>query len=221
MERVIIVEDEEKIRHELQLFLERNGYEVVAIEDFNNLVSAILECHGDLVLLDINLPLNDGMHICKELRKVSSVPIMMLTSRISELDELISLNNGADQYITKPYNMQVLLARIRGLLRRNHQGYHETMDCGYFFLHTTTHTVEANGVVVELTNNEYKILECLAQNRGKIVPRESLMNFLWDSDVFVDDNTLNVNIGRLRHRLMEIDAGDCIETKRGVGYLLK
>lgn len=192
MEKIIVIEDEEKIRNELVLFLERNGYEVVYFEDFTDIVQKILDAVGDLVLLDINLPHQDGMYICKEVRKVSDIPMMMVTSRMSELDELISLNNGADQYITKPYNMQILLARIHGLIKCNKKNYHETISCGAFALNIATRMIETKDKKIELTNNEYKILECLALNRGKIVQRDDLMNFLWDSEVFVDDNDVSI-----------------------------
>lgn len=180
MSKILIVEDDEKLSKELKIFLDKNGYDSVILQKFDNAVEDILEENADLILLDINLPYTDGEYICKEIRKTSDVPIIMVTSRDNEIDELLSLNYGADQYVTKPFNIQI-----------------------------------------ELTKNELKILHYLVLNQGKIVSREDIMNYLWESENFIDDNTLTVNMTRLRGKLEELGIKDSIETKRGQGYILK
>ena len=223
MYKILIVEDDEKLRNELKIFLERNGFNAVIMDNFKNIVQDILNLKADLILLDINLPYVDGEFICKEIRKVSNIPIIMVTSRDSELDELISLNYGADQYVTKPYNIQILLAKINALLRRSKETdtNQNKIDCNEFILNISKSLLEKDDVKIELTKNEMKILHYLVMKRGCIVSREEIMDYLWDSQSFIDDNTLTVNIKRLRNKLEEIDLKDVIETKRGQGYLLK
>lgn len=223
MDKILIVEDDEKLRVELEKFLNNNGYNISTISKFDNITEDILNKNADLVLLDINLPGADGEYLCKEIRKTSNVPIIMITCRDNELDELISLNNGADQYVTKPYNLQILLAKISGLLKRNQRTdmKQNKIDFKDFILDVSKSVIEANNKQVELTKNEFKILHFLTLNRGKIVPREDIMEYLWDSEAFIDDNTLTVNIKRLRSKLEELNLQDLIETRRGQGYILK
>ena len=222
MDKILIVEDDEKLREELKIFLDRNGYDTVILDKFDNPVEDILKINPNLVLLDINLPYFDGEYICKELRKKSNVPIIMLTSRDNEIDELISLNYGADQYVTKPYNIQILLAKINGLLKRskNSDATQTLIDCKEFVLDISKSIIENGNNKIELTKNELKILHYLVMNRGKIVSRDEIMDYLWDSESFIDDNTLTVNIKRLRVKLEEFGVKDIIETKRGQGYIL-
>lgn len=222
MDKILIVEDDEKLREELKIFLDRNGYDTVILDKFDNPVEDILKINPNLVLLDINLPYFDGEYICKELRKKSNVPIIMLTSRDNEIDELISLNYGADQYVTKPYNIQILLAKINGLLKRskNSDATQTLIDCKEFVLDISKSIIENGNNKIELTKNELKILHYLVMNRGKIVSRDEIMDYLWDSESFIDDNTLTVNIKRLRVKLEELGVKDIIETKRGQGYIL-
>ena len=222
MDKILIVEDDEKLREELKIFLDRNGYDTVILDKFDNPVEDILKINPNLVLLDINLPFFDGEYICKELRKKSNVPIIMLTSRDNEIDELISLNYGADQYVTKPYNIQILLAKINGLLKRskNSDATQTLIDCREFVLDISKSIIENGNNKIELTKNELKILHYLVMNRGKIVSRDEIMDYLWDSESFIDDNTLTVNIKRLRVKLEELGVKDIIETKRGQGYIL-
>ena len=223
MQKILIVEDDEKLRNELEIFLNNNGYEVQALKEFNDTINRILKIDPDLLLLDINLPEADGEYICKELRKKSQMPIIIVTSRESEIDELLCINYGADHYITKPFNIQILLAKIGSLLRRtNNIGEtNEKIDAKDFILNTSKSTIEKEGKIVELTKNEYKILHFLVQNREKIVSREDIMECLWDSESFIDDNTLTVNITRLRNRLGELGLKEILETKRGQGHILK
>ena len=222
MSKILIVEDDEKLRSELEIFLKNNGYEVSSLKSFNNTINEILEINPNVVLLDINLPGADGEYICKEIRKQSNMGIIMVTSRESELDELISINYGADDYITKPYNIQILLAKIASLLRRtDSNAIKDKIDAKDFILNLSNSTIERSGKTIELTKNEYKILKYLIENRGKIVSREDIMECLWESESFIDDNTLSVNITRLRNKLEELDLKELIETKRGQGYILK
>ena len=223
MKKILIVEDDQKLRTELKIYLEKNGYEALTIEKFDNSIQDILDKKADLILLDINLPYLDGEYICKEIRKTSNVPIIMVTSRDSELDELISLNNGADQYVTKPYNLQILLAKIAGLLKRteNTAINQNKIDCREFILNISKSMIEKEEKQIELTKNELKILHFLVLRKGQIVSRDEIINYLWDSESFIDDNTLTVNMTRLRTKLEEIGLKDIIETKRGQGYILK
>jgi len=223
MEKILIVEDDKKIRKELEEFLNKHGYLTKGLEKFDNTIQDILDENADLVLLDINLPYTDGEFVCKEVRKTSNVPIIMVTSRDNEIDELMSLNYGADQYVTKPYNIQILLAKINGLLKRNKNDDKETqkIDCDGFLLNIAERVIEKDDKKIELTKNEYTILYYLAKNKGKVVSRDEIMDYLWESEEFIDDNTLSVNIKRLRGKLEELGLVDRIETRRGQGYLLK
>ena len=222
MPKILIIEDDEKLREELKIFLNKNGYKATTLTTFDNTIQDILQTNPDLILLDINLPNTDGEYICKEIRKQSNMPIIIVTSRDNELDELLSINNGADHYITKPFNIQILLAKIGSLLRRtNMQEVNDKIDAKDFILNTSNNTIEKDGKIIELTKNEYKILKYLVQNRGKIVSREDIMECLWESESFIDDNTLTVNITRLRNKLEELELKELLETKRGQGYILK
>lgn len=223
MQKILIIEDDEKLRNELETFLNKNGFVATSLKKFDNAVEDILNEKADLLLLDINLPYTDGEFICKEIRKISNVPIIMVTSRDSEMDELLSLNYGADQYVTKPYNIQILLAKIVGLLKRNQNAGNnpDKIDCGEFVLNTAGRIIEKEDNKVELTKNEYKILEYLVLHRQQVISRDEIMDYLWESEEFVDDNTLNVNIKRLRTKLEELGLIDQIETRREQGYLLK
>ena len=223
MQKILIVEDDEKLCNELKIFLHNNGYDAQTLKKFDHTIQDILKINPDLLLLDINLPNNDGEFICKEIRKVSSLPIIMVTSRDNELDELLSINYGADHYVTKPFNIQILLAKIASILRRTNLEINsqDKMDCKEFVLNLSKSTIEKGDRVIELTKNEFKILKYLAQNREKIVSREDIMECLWDSESFIDDNTLTVNITRLRNKLEELNLKELLETKRGQGYILK
>ena len=223
MSKILIIEDDEKLRKELEIFLNKNGYEATSLENFENPVKDAIEINSDLILLDINLPNIDGEYILREIRKVSNVPIIMITSKDNELDELISLNYGADQYVTKPFNLQILLAKIAGLLRRSKitDTNQNKIDCQDFILNVSKSMLERGNTQIELTKNELKILYFLVSKRGQIVSREEIINYLWESESFIDDNTLTVNMKRLRTKLEEVGLKDFIETRRGQGYLLK
>ncbi len=223
MQKILIVEDDKKIRKELETFLNKNGFIAKSLEKFDNTIQDILDEKSDLVLLDINLPYTDGEYVCKEIRKTSDVPIIMVTSRDNEIDELMSLYGGADQYVTKPYNIQILLAKINGLLKRNQKSEKgiQKINCNDFILNISERIIEKDSQKIELTKNEYSILYYLSINKGKIVSRDEIMDYLWESQEFIDDNTLSVNVKRLRDKLEELGLIDRIETRRGQGYLLK
>lgn len=222
MEKIIIIEDEAIIREELKNFLGRYGYEIVAPTSFDNVVEFIIQQNANLVLLDINLPVFDGYYICREVRKQSEVPIIIVTSRDSDMDELMSMNLGADDFVTKPYNTQILLARIAALLKRSGSTTANSSILTYknFQLNLSNATITYNEKEIELTKNEVKILSYLINRKGEIVSRELLMEYLWSTDYFVDDSTLTVNITRLRKKLEEIGIENVIETRRGLGYIM-
>lgn len=223
MQKILIVEDDKKLRKELETFLTKHGFVAKGLEKFDNTIQDILNENADLILLDINLPYTDGEYVCKEVRKTSDVPIIMVTSRDNEIDELMSLNYGADQYVTKPYNIQILLAKINGLLKRNKKSDKEMqeIDCDGFKLNIAERVIKKDDRKIELTKNEYTILYYLCINRGRIVSRDEIMDYLWESEEFIDDNTLSVNVKRLRGKLEELGLVDRIETRRGQGYILK
>ncbi|MCC5910728.1 MAG: response regulator transcription factor [Clostridiaceae bacterium] len=222
MEKIILIEDDKVIREELQNFLKRYGYIVNAPIDFNNIIGYIENENADLILLDINLPVFDGYYICREIRKISDIPIIIVTSRDSEVDELMSMNLGADDFITKPYNTDILLARIMNILKRTYGSLKTNNILSYkdINLDLSNATVKYKDKSLELTKNEVKILSYLINNKGSIVKRDSLMEYLWKSDYFVDDSTLTVNVNRLRKKLGEIGIEDIIETRRGLGYIM-
>ena len=220
--KIVIVEDNPGIREELSRFLERYGYETAVPDSFEGMPQNILELSPDLVLLDLNLPVYDGYYVCRELRKLSSVPVIVVTSRDSEMDELMSMNLGADDFVTKPYHSQILLARIGSVLRRAKGGEvrPEELSCRGLCLNLSRSSVSYGGKELELSKNEARILHCLMKEPERIHSREEIMEALWQTDCFVDDNTLTVNVTRLRKRLASIGAGEFISTKRGQGYLL-
>ncbi len=223
MEKILIVEDDEKLRNELEIFLTNNGYKVEILKEFDNTLENIIFMNPDLLLLDINLPGADGEFICKELRKKSNIPIIIVTSRDNEIDELLCINNGADHYITKPFNIHILLAKISSLLRRTNFSIEKSdvIDAKDFILNVHKCTIQNGDVVIDLTKNEFRILRYLVTNRDRIVSREEIMECLWDNNDFIGDSTLTVNMTRVRNKLEEIGLKELLETKRGQGYILK
>ena len=221
MSRIMIIEDNENLKKELIEFLSRYGYDSYGVEDYKNVVNIILNDKPDLVLLDINLPYYDGYFICREIRKNNNIPIIIVTSRDSDMDEIMSINLGADDFITKPYNTQVLLARIGSLLRRTAVGnVQDILEHKGLKLNINKGEVSYKDRSIDLSKNEFKILSCLIKNKETIVSREDLMDYLWNSDLFIDDNTLSVNVTRLRKKLDYLGFKNGIETKRGLGYIL-
>lgn len=219
--KIFIIEDDETLRLELVKFLSSYGYTCTFSDDFENIITHTLNDNADLILLDINLPYQDGYHICREIRKVSTVPIIVVTSRQTDMDEIMSMNLGADDFVTKPYNTQILLARISALLNRSQMNnVGEKIQKNGLCVLPTRSTILFDNKETDLTKNELRILTLLIRNAGRIVSRGELMDELWQSDVFIDDNTLTVNVNRLRSKLDEIGAHDYITTKRGQGYIV-
>ncbi len=221
MAKIFIIEDDVKIREELSTLLSKYNYECDVSDDFQNIIQVALNANPDLILLDVNLPYFDGYHICRSIRNVSAVPIIIVTSRDSEIDELMSMNLGADDFVTKPYNTQILLARISSVIRRtNKSDNNNLISHNDVTLDISKSIVSYNGQQVELTKNDMRILQLLMKNKGKIISRDEIMNELWQSDEFVDDNTLTVNINRLRKKLEDVGVSNYLLTKRGQGYMV-
>ncbi len=221
--KIMIIEDHDIIRHELSTLLTRYGYDIVAPTQFETIIETALSQKPHLILLDINLPIFDGFYICKQLREQSDIPIIIVTSRATELDELMSMNLGADDFITKPYNTQILLARIHAILNRTYKLAAQSDKLTYkdLTVDLTKGIATAFKQEIELSKNELKIISYLIKHKEKIVSRDDLMTHMWNSDVFVDDNTLSVNVNRLRKQLERIGITNYIETRRGLGYILK
>lgn len=220
MARIYVIEDDEAVRGELATLLRRAGHEPVCAQRFDRLTADTLDAAPDVVLLDLGLPGTDGQYVCRELRQSSSVPIMVVTSRATDLDELMSMSLGADDFVTKPYNGQILLARIDALLRRV-KGVDQVgrvIEYRGLALDLARSTASFEGRTVELTKNELRILSLLMRRKGEIVSREEIMVELWNSDAFIDDNTLTVNMNRLRKTLVTIGVNDYLVTHRGQGY---
>ncbi|QWU16973.1 DNA-binding response regulator, OmpR family, contains REC and winged-helix (wHTH) domain [Paenibacillus sophorae] len=222
MYNIMLVEDSIEIRTELSNVLIKEGYKVTALTEFINLPELILSTQPNLLLLDINLPGVDGFTLCTEIRRSSNVPIIFVTSRNSEIDELMSITLGGDDFITKPYNIAVLLARIAALLKRAYSqtASGDVVKHGGVELHLLSSRMEYDSKSIELTKNELKILHYLMIKKGTIVSRSDIIEHLWDSEMFVDDNTLSVNITRIRNKLESLGITNYIQTKRGQGYMV-
>ncbi|MGV3026351.1 response regulator transcription factor [Clostridium thermobutyricum] len=219
--KIFIIEDDEKIRNELTSFLKKYNYNVSFSIDFENILEEVFKESPDIILLDINLPYYDGYYICREIRKKSNIPIIIVTSRNSELDELMSMNLGADDFVTKPYNTQILLARIESVLRRTYSNIIKIeLSCRDLKYSMEKSMAYFNSNSVELTKNENRILNELIKNKGNIVSRDNIIKALWQTNEFIDENTLTVNVNRLRKKLESIGASDYLKTKRGQGYVL-
>ena len=223
MTKILVVEDDHQIQQELVLLLQRNGFEAQALTSFESVPQQIIAAHPDLVLLDLNLPGIDGQQICREVRQLSNVPIIVVTSRNTDLDELMVLSLGADDFNAKPYNTQILLMHITSVLRRANSDVTTGTKLSHagVTLDSSSCKVSANQKSVELTKNELRILSLLMQNAGTVVSRQRIQEELWQSDEFVDDNTLTVNISHLRSTLASIGVEDFVMTRRGLGYVIE
>ena len=219
MKKILMIEDDAGIREELKILLENNGYQAAAVTDFRDLKEQILLSGADLVLLDILIPGISGEFLLKEIRRESQIPVIMVTSKNTEMDEMLCMTYGADDYITKPYNPAILLLHIEAVLKRAGHAEAKKIYRGWT-LHTAKSTLEKEKEEILLSKNELGIFCFLLKNQGKIVSREDMMNYLWDTEKFIDDNTLTVNVTRLRKKLEEAGLHDVIETRRGQGYLL-
>lgn len=219
MDKILIIEDEVKLRDELKLFLNNNGYDVDVLSSFDNSLEQMFKSDANLILLDINLPGVDGNYLCKEFRKQKNTPIIIVTSKNSDIDELTSLYNGADDHICKPYNPQILLARINRVLSRNISS-DKILSYKNIRFNLSKSSIENDNKEVNLSRNELKLFNILLENKSKIISRDELINYLWDNGDYLDDNTLSVNINRLRSKLEELDLHDVLLTKRNQGYIL-
>ncbi|AXU53276.1 TPA: response regulator transcription factor [Clostridioides difficile] len=223
MFRIMVVEDDVSLKNIIAKCLTKWGHDVHQIENLENIIEEFKNYNPELVLLDINLPFYDGFHWCNEIRKISKVPIIFISSRNSNMDVIMGVNLGADDYIQKPFSVDVLVAKVNALLRRTYNfvdnNSNQIIHKGVT-LDLSTATINYEDNTIELTKNEIKILHELMKYKGQIVSRNKLMKKLWDNDWFVDDNTLTVNVNRIRSKLNEIGLEDFIETKRGLGYII-
>ena len=222
MYKIIIVEDDKEIREELKILLENSGHQVKLVTDFENVPQKIIDEQAHLVLLDINLPNKSGYEICSKIRTKSNIPIIFVTSRNNSMDELKGIMLGGDDYIEKPYNVPILLARIQNLLNRTYQKENKESIIEYkgIVLDILKSTIKYQEKEIELTKTELKTLYFLLQHKDIIVPRADIINYLWDNEVYADDNSLSVIITRIREKIKELGIDNFIETKRGQGYKL-
>ena len=223
MSKIMIIEDDTIICNELSKLLENNNYETVILTDFKNAFNEILEASPDLILLDINIPFINGKTLLQNLRKVSNIPVIMVTSINQETDEALSISYGADDYITKPYNPTILLLRIGAVLRRTKTNYNTNANLFTYKdleFDITKGTIKKDNIEITLTKNEIIIFSYLLNHQNKIVSRDELITAIWDTADYINDNTLTVNINRLRNKLKEIGYTDAIDTRKGLGYIL-
>lgn len=221
--KLLIVEDDVVIATEIKKYLSAWGYELKSVVDFTKVSTFFVAYQPHLVLMDISLPFYNGYHWCKEIRKVSQVPIVFISSANDKMDIVMAMNMGGDDFISKPFSLEVLLAKIQAMLRRTYS-FHEgskLLEYKGTFLNCSNASLEVNGEKVELTKNEFRILQLLFENKGEVVTRETIMKSLWDDESFIDDNTLAVNFTRLRKKLDEQGLKNYITTKKGIGYLLE
>jgi hypothetical protein len=218
MKKIFVLEDDELIRQELVSLLTNSNFLIDTTTDFDNSLNCILKSDADLILMDINLPYLNGKEILKSLREKSNVPVIMVTSRESEIDEALSITYGADDYITKPYNPNILILRINAVLKRSENV--SNLRYRNFLVNTSRSRLENDELVIDFTKNEMIIFMCLFNKIGTIVSRDEIMTSLWDNDEYINDNALTVNISRVRSKLEEAGLKDAIETKKGLGYIL-
>lgn len=222
MHKILIVEDDEVIAKTIQKQLESWNFQSKCATDFTNVLGEFIDFDPQLVLLDISLPFLNGFHWCTEIRKVSKVPIIFLSSMSDNMNIIMAMNMGADDFIPKPFDMTVLIAKVQAMLRRTYEftGQTNLLEHKGVILNTNDTTVTYQNQKLELSKNDYKILQLLMEQKGNVVSREDIMTRLWESDSYVDDNTLTVNVTRLRKKLESIGVTDFIITKKGIGYLV-
>ena len=222
---IFIIEDDQSLSNEIKLALSKWGYSVGQVNDFENITNEVLDSNPKLILMDINLPSYDGFYWCSQIRNFMKVPIIFISSRDNDMDIIMSINMGGDDYITKPFSPQVLVAKIQAILRRTYSYNNDLKSDVIKFKDITLNIVEGKlyfkGENVDLTKNELKIMNILMSNQEKIVSREEIIEELWDTDEFISENTLTVNINRLRKKLSSIGIDDFIETKKGQGYIIR
>lgn len=220
MYRIFLVEDDETIARLIKKHLEKWEYEVSTVQDFGNVLGEFAVCDPQLVLLDVRLPFYNGHYWCTQIRQVSKVPIIFLSSVLDNMNIVMAMNMGADDFIPKPFDLEVLTAKVQALLRRSYDfaGSSSMLEHKGMLLNLSDATLLYQEQKVELTKNELKILQTLIENKMQVVTRETLMTRLWESDMYVDENTLSVNVNRLRKKLTSIGLEDSILTKKGIGY---
>ena len=223
MYKILIVEDDMMIAKTLSSHLEKWDYEVRYVKDFKNVMNDFLEFEPQLLLMDIILPLFNGFYWCTEIRKIAKTPIVFLSSASDNMNIVMAMNMGGDDFIEKPFDLNVVTAKVQAMLRRAYsfQGNLNVLEHQGLLLNLNDGIVSYKEKKAELTKNEFKILQVLMEHAGKIVTREELMTALWESDAFVDDNTLTVNVTRLRRKLAELAAVEFIKTKKGIGYIIE
>lgn len=222
MYRICMVEDDPLIAKKVKNHLESWDYEVTLVEDFSNVMAEVEACNPHLILMDIKLPSYNGYYWCQEIRRTSKVPIMFLSSASDNMNIVMAVNMGGDDFLAKPFDLDVLTVKIQAMLRRSYDFVDagDTLEYRGMILNLGDATVLYNGNRVELTRNELKILQTLLENKGKIVTRDILMTKIWESDDYIDENTLSVNVNRLRKKLAEMGLEELIVTKKGMGYKL-
>ena len=222
MYRIMIVEDDQTIASAMKKFLESWNYHVVCVENFKEVLGTFKKENPDIILLDLMLPYFNGFYWCEEIRKVSKVPIMFLSSANDNMNIVMAIAAGADDFIAKPIDLTVLVAKIQAMIRRTYDfaGKTDFLEYRGVRFYSESHTVSYKENILELTKNESRILKILMENKGKIVKRDNMMEALWQTDCYVDENTLSVNVNRLRKKLEQIGIVDFIQTKKGVGYSL-
>ncbi len=223
MYKIFIIEDDEKIAEGLKEYLSKWDYEVATVKDFKMVREEFMAFEPELVLLDITLPYFNGFHWCNEIRKVSKVPIIFLSSASDNMNIVMAMNMGGDDFIAKPFDLMVLTAKIQALLRRSYsfRGEVNMLEHKGVMLNISDATVTYQDEKIELTKNEFRIMQILMEHSGKVVKRDQIIERLWESDSYVDDNTLTVNVNRLRKKLETIGLTGYIETKKGIGYYIK
>lgn len=223
MYKILLVEDDEIISKSIKQHLENWGFEVIATRDFKNITNEFTECNAHIVLLDLILPFYDGFYWCKAIRKISNVPIVFLSSASDNMNIVMAVNMGGDDFISKPFNVSVLLAKIQAILRRTYDmpNVISILEHKGIILNLNDFTLSYRDKSMELTKNEFRILETLLVNKGKIVSRDTLMMKLWQDDNYVEENTLTVNVTRLRKKLEDLGIDDFIKTKVGCGYIIE
>lgn len=223
MKSILLIEDDIALSKEIKLVLEKWGYEVNLINDFQNIMKEFINTNPHLVIMDVNLPFFDGFYWCSKIREVSKTPIIYLSSRDSNMDVIMGINNGGDDYITKPFSEDLLITKISAVLRRTYDYSKDNsylIYCEDLILDVEKGEINYKNNKLDLTKNEIRILALLMKSKGKVVSREKLMMSLWEDDEFVNDNALTVNINRIRNRLKEIGIKDFIKTKKGIGYII-
>lgn len=222
MYQILIVEDDSTIAKMIKKHLISWGYEAVCSENFQNITEDFLSFNPQLVLLDLSLPFYNGFHWCQEIRKISKVPIIFISSASDNMNIVMAMNMGGDDFIAKPFDLNVLTAKIQAILRRSFNGNIKTvLEYRGAVLNTDDASLIIDEDKIELTKNEYRILKILMENKGKIISRDTLMRQLWETDCFVDENTLSVNVARLRKKLENSGLSDFIKTKKGLGYIIE